>query len=119
MILNHCCLSKISTSKSFTSLWDLNTCAGTQTQPKPCMGLEPSVFKLESLTWCLGFSGGSDGKESTYNMGDLGLIPGLGRYPGGGHGNPLQYSCPENPHGQRSLMDYHPRVVKSQTQPSN
>ena len=36
----------------------------------------------------LGFPGGSDGKESTCNAGDLGLIPGLGRSPGGGHGNP-------------------------------
>ena len=41
----------------------------------------------------LGFPAGSDGKESTCIMGDLGLIPGLGRYPGGGHGNPLKYSC--------------------------
>ena len=46
---------------------------------------------------------GPYGKESTYNAGDLGLIPGLGRSPGGGHGNALQYSCLENPHGQRSL----------------
>ena len=45
----------------------------------------------------LGFPGGSDGKESTCNVEDLGLIPGLGRSPGGGHGNPLQYSCLENP----------------------
>ena len=45
----------------------------------------------------LGFPGGSDGKESTYNAGDLGLILGLGRSPGGGHGNPLQYSGLENP----------------------
>ena len=45
----------------------------------------------------LGFSGGSDGKESTCNAGDLSSIPGLGRSPGGGHGNPLQYSCLENP----------------------
>ena len=36
-----------------------------------------------------GFSGGSDGKNNTYNAGDLGSIPGLGRFPGGGHGNPL------------------------------
>ena len=56
----------------------------------------------------MGFPGGSDGKESTYNVGDLGLIPGLGRSPGGGHGNPLQYSCLENPHGQRSLAGYCP-----------
>ena len=43
----------------------------------------------------MGFPGGSDGKESACNAGDLGLIPGLGRSPGGGHGNPLQYSCLE------------------------
>ena len=41
--------------------------------------------------------GGSDGKASAYNMRDLGLIPGLGRFPGEGIGNPLQYSCLENP----------------------
>ena len=45
----------------------------------------------------LGFPGGSDGRESTCNAGDLGLIPGLGRSPGGGLDNPLQYSCLENP----------------------
>ena len=50
----------------------------------------------------------SDGTESTCNAGDLGSIPGLGRSPGGGHGNPLQYSCLENPHGQRNLADYSP-----------
>ena len=50
-----------------------------------------------------GFPGGSAGKESACNVGDLGSIPGLGRSPAGGHGNPLQDSCLENPHGQRSL----------------
>ena len=40
---------------------------------------------------------GSDGKASVYNAGDLGSIPGLGRFPGEGNGNPLQYSCLENP----------------------
>ena len=39
---------------------------------------------------------------------DMGLIPGSGRSPGGGHGNPLQYSCLENPHGQRTLAGYSP-----------
>ena len=39
------------------------------------------------------FPGGSDGKASAYNAGDLGLIPGSGRSPGEGNGNPLQYSC--------------------------
>ena len=51
----------------------------------------------------LGFPGGSDGKEMVCNVGDLGSIPSLGRSSGGGHGNPLQYSCLENLHGQRSL----------------
>ena len=41
--------------------------------------------------------GGSDGKASVYNVEDLGLIPGSGRFPGEGNGNPLQYSCLENP----------------------
>ena len=45
----------------------------------------------------MGFLGASDGKESAYNVGDLGLILGLGRSPGGAHGNPLHYSCLENP----------------------
>ena len=54
----------------------------------------------------LGFSGASADKESTCNAGDLGLIPGLGRSSGGGHGNSLQHSCLENPHGQRSLVGY-------------
>ena len=56
----------------------------------------------------LGFAGGSDGKESTCSTGGLASIPGLGRFPGGGHGNLLQYSCLENPHGQRSLVGYSP-----------
>ena len=45
----------------------------------------------------LGFPGSSDGKESACNVGDLGSITGLGRSPGEWHGNPLQYSCLENP----------------------
>ena len=43
------------------------------------------------------FPGGSDGKASAYNAGDPGLIPGSGRSPGKANGNPLQYSCLENP----------------------
>ena len=50
--------------------------------------------------------GGSDGKASACNVGDLSSIPGLGRSPGEGNGNPLQYSCLENPQGQRSLAGY-------------
>ena len=51
---------------------------------------------------------GSDGKESACNAGDMGLIPGSGRSSGGGPGNPLQYSCLENPRGQRSLAGKSP-----------
>ena len=50
-----------------------------------------------------GFPGGSDSKESVCCVQDLGSIPELERSPGGGYGNPLQYSCLENPLGQRSL----------------
>ena len=55
----------------------------------------------------MGFPGGSDSKESAYNAGDLGSIPGSGRSPGGGHGNPLQYSCLEN------YMDRRPGGLQS------
>ena len=47
--------------------------------------------------------------------GDLGLTPGLERSPGGGHGNPLPYSCLGNPHEQRSLVGYSLWVTKSRT----
>ena len=52
--------------------------------------------RLPTLVF-LGFPGDSDGKESACNVGDLGLIPGLGRSSGGGNGNPHQYPCLENP----------------------
>ena len=52
---------------------------------------------IEKVLVVLGFSGGSDSKRSAYSAGDLGSIPGLGRCPGEKNGNPLQYSCLENP----------------------
>ena len=55
-----------------------------------------------------GFPGSSADKESSCNAGDPGSIPGSESSPGEGHGNPLQYSCLENPHGQRSLVGYSP-----------
>ena len=58
----------------------------------------PSV-KRRGCSGCVGFPGGSAGKESACNAGDLGSISELGRSPGEGNGNPLQYSCLENPHG--------------------
>ena len=74
-----------------------------------CSSHSLCFFKLNSLqpsVFVLGFPGGSDSKESTCNAGDLGSIPGLGWYPGERYGNPLQYSCLENPHGQKSLVGY-------------
>ena len=62
------------------------------------------LYKLEMLISC----DASDSKDSAWNAGYLGSIPGLGRSPGGGHGNLLQYSCLENLHGQRSLAGYSP-----------
>ena len=58
-----------------------------------------------------GLPGGTSGKESAYQYTRCmrcGLIPGLGRFPGEGHGNPLQYSHLDNPHGQRNLVGYSP-----------
>ena len=60
----------------------------------------------------LGFPGGSDGKEFTCNARDLSSISEFGRSPGGGQDNPLQYSCLENPQGQRSLAGYSPWARK-------
>ena len=56
----------------------------------------PKAYKLNYHHY-LDFPGGSDRKESFCNAGDLGLIPGLGRHPRERNGNPLQYSCLENP----------------------
>ena len=67
----------------------------------------------------MGFPGGSDRKESACDAGDLGLTPELGRFPGGRHGNLLQYSCLENPQGQRSLVGYSPRVAKNRREHSS
>ena len=80
-----------------------------------------SVFSVHDYSWSFGENlpqllesgqistispGSSADKESACNAGDPSLIPGLGRSPGEGLGYPLQYSCLENPHGQRSLVGY-------------
>ena len=70
----------------------------------------------------MGFSGGSVDKESAGDAGDAedtGLIPGSGRSPGGGHGNLLQYSCLENPHGQTAWWPTVHEVAKRQTRLSD
>ena len=63
----------------------------------------------------LDFPGGSDSKESVCNAGDLGLIPGLGRSPGEGNGNPLQYACLEHPMNRGAWWATVHRVTKSWT----
>ena len=63
----------------------------------------------------MGFPGDSDGEESACNAGEPGSIPGLGIFSGEGNGNPLQYSCLENPTDKRSLAGSSPCVTKSQT----
>ena len=55
-------------------------------------------YDLYGLPWWLR-------SDSAYSEGDLGCIPGLGKSPGGGHSNPLQYPSLENPHGPKSLVD--------------
>ena len=79
--------------------WPLNPDLAISCSPKVTSGDGPIN---------LGFSGGSDGKEAACKAGDLHSIPGWGRSPGEGNGNPLQYSCLENPHGQRSVVGYSP-----------
>ena len=65
----------------------------------------------------MGFPGGSDGKESTCNAGDLGLIPGSGKSPKEGNGYPLQYSCLGNPMDRGAWWVAVHGVAKSQTGP--
>ena len=65
------------------------------------------------------FPGGSDGRGSAYNAGDLVAIPGSGRSPGGGNGNPLQYSCLENSTDRGAWRTTVHGVTKSRTQLSN
>ena len=66
-----------------------------------------------------GFPGGSDGKASAYSAGDPGSIPGSRRSPGEGNGNPLQYSCLENPMDGGAWLAAVHGVTKSRTQLSD
>ena len=70
-------------------------------------------------TTFMGFPGGSAGKESACKAGDLGSIPGLGRSPGGRHGNPLQYSRLENPTDRGARQATVHGVTNSQTRLSD
>ena len=102
------------------SLWSLSVCALFEARGKPVSHRSPYP-----VWWFLWFPGSSDGKESVWNAGDPGLIPGSGMSPAEGRGNPLQWSCLENPmdwgawgatvHGvakrQTRLSDGHTRAV--------
>ena len=72
------------------------------------MSVDVSI-DVGKVTW--GFPSSSDGKESACNAGDAGLIPGSGRSPAGGHGNPLLF-LPGKSHGQRSLAGCSPQRCK-------
>ena len=74
---------------------------------------------LLSAFYLVGFPGGSEVKVSACNVGDLGLILGSGRSPGEGNGNPLQYSCLENPMDRGAWWATVHRVTKSWTQLSD
>ena len=73
--------------------------------------LDPKTYQVDP--------GGSDGKESACSAGDLGSVPGLGRSPEEGNGNPLQYSCLENPMDGGTWQTTVHGVTKSQTQLSD
>ena len=74
------------------------------------------ITVLFKVLFCkMGFPGGSDKKESACNAGDSGSIPGSGRSPGEGNGNPLQYSCLENPMNRGAWWATVHRVTKSWT----
>ena len=77
------------------------------------------TYSVSPYTWFLhipGFPGGLDGKDSACNAGYLGLIPGSGRSPGEGNGNPLQYSCLENPMDGGACQHTGHGVAKSWTE---
>ena len=81
-------------------------------------GPSHTIFS-ENIYHQLGFPGGSEVKASACNVGDLGSIPGSGRSPGEGNGNPLQYSCLENPMDGGAWWATVHRVAKSRTQLSD
>ena len=78
-----------------------------------------NLYISVDLQLCQLFPGGSDGKESARSVGDLSSIPGSGRSPGEGNGNPLQYSCLENPMDGGAWWATVHRVTKSQTRLSD
>ena len=126
-----CSCSVVSNSLQRYGLWAARLSTGFSRQeywnglpfPSPGDLLDLGIKLKSSALWAdsTGFPRGSAGKESTCNGQDLGLIPGLGRSPGDGHGNPLQYSGLKNPmdcivhavtKGWTWLSDFHFTLVK-------
>ena len=111
-------LNRVSREESKSSLdWKGTSLVAPLLKNPPAMPESPVQFLFQEdpldrdrlpTPVFLGFPGGSDGKEYSCNERDMGLIPGLERLPGEGHGNPFQYSCLENFHGQRKLGGYSP-----------
>ena len=79
------------------------------------LGSHRAGYNRSNLACLEGFPHSSVGKESAYNAGDPGLISGLGRSPGEGNGNPLQYSCLENPMDRGAWQTTVHSVVQTQT----
>ena len=77
--------------------------------------LNDQTWNIKQIYLYMAFPGGSDGKESACNEGDAGSIPGLKRSSGGRNGNPLQYSCLENPMDRGAWWATVHGVTKSQT----
>ena len=83
----------------------------------PFYGLE--IFHIKAKSLYMACTGGSEVKSSACNVGDLGSIPGSGRSPGEGNGNPLQYSCLENPMDREAWWATVQGVAKSRTRLSD
>ena len=105
----------LSTHSTFSFLINKEWLRRKEKENMSCL-IFPFPF-MPPFTWLckkLGFSGGSVGKEATYNAGDMGSIPGLGRSPGKGNDNPLQYSCLGNPMDRRTWQATVHGAAKSQ-----
>ena len=114
---NHSVMSDSSRPHGIHSPWNSpgqNTGVGS-------LSLLQGIFLTQELNWGLlhCFPGGSEGKTSSCNAGDPGSIPGSGTSPGGGHGNPLKYSCLENPMDSGAWQATVQRVPKGRTRLSD
>ena len=102
----HCSVSFVISERAHMSEYFFQTLYSVPLYHLSILAPVPHFLNYCNFNKSWTFSGGSDGKESACNVEDLDLIPGLGRSPREGNGNPLQCSCLENPHGQRSLVGY-------------